>query len=239
VQASHSLWNSHREFCDVCPAGPSCVCLRALGRRSAPWHTSLLHNDSCMSRNAGTLDYLAPEMLVNPNTNLEEGLASPADLVHENISPYGPSVDVWAVGVIAYELVTGAAPFSRKGDSENDTMQRIMHWHDIDFPGSLSQQWAHFCRCARAASSSSSSSRACARTGHASASALTPRWLAVQMRSREGPCAEARCRAHAAPPVGDAPPGASAARRATAANAAAVAALPGGAPEAADGHNGG
>ena len=98
--------------------------------------------------NAGTLDYLAPEMLTNPNTRLEEGLASTDDLVAEDILPYGSSVDVWAVGVIAYELVTGAAPFSRKGDTENDTMQRIMHWHDTEFPGSLSQQWAHFCRCA-------------------------------------------------------------------------------------------
>lgn len=85
-------------------------------------------------------------MLTNPNTTLEEGLADEDDLIAEDILPYGSSVDVWAVGVIAYELVTGAAPFSRKGDTENDTMQRIMHWHDTEFPGSLSQQWAHFCR---------------------------------------------------------------------------------------------
>ena len=89
-------------------------------------------------------------MLTNPNTRLEEGLANEDDLIAEDILPYGSSVDVWAVGVIAYELVTGAAPFSRKGDTENDTMQRIMHWHDTEFPGSLSQQWAHFCRCALA-----------------------------------------------------------------------------------------
>jgi serine/threonine protein kinase len=102
-----------------------------------------------MCSDTGTLDYLAPEMLTNPNTTLEEGLASEKDLAAEDILPYGSSVDVWAVGVIAYELVTGAAPFSRKGDTENDTMQRIMHWHDTEFPGSLSQQWAHFCRYVR------------------------------------------------------------------------------------------
>ena len=69
------------------------------------------------------------------------------ELEREGLSPYGTSVDVWAVGLIAYELVTGAAPFTRKGEPELDTMNRILQRYDIDFPGSMSPQWAHFVRC--------------------------------------------------------------------------------------------
>lgn len=43
----------------------------------------------------GTLDYLPPEM-VNKKQECE----------------YDNSIDIWAIGVLAYELVTGKAPFA-------------------------------------------------------------------------------------------------------------------------------
>jgi serine/threonine protein kinase len=95
---------------------------------------------------AGTLDYLAPEMLRNPSLEMEEGHAPPEQLEAMAINPYGPSIDVWAVGIIAYELVTGTAPFTLCDDEEK-TMRRILDWHDIGFPRALSPQWADFVRC--------------------------------------------------------------------------------------------
>jgi serine/threonine protein kinase len=53
----------------------------------------------------GTMDYLAPEMV----------LAKP----HDN------AVDVWSLGVLMYELLTGKPPFEH--ESETDTYRHIVH----------------------------------------------------------------------------------------------------------------
>ena len=46
----------------------------------------------------GTTDYLSPELL--------------------NEEKYGKEVDIWSIGVLAYELVCGKAPFASKRDHE-------------------------------------------------------------------------------------------------------------------------
>jgi serine/threonine protein kinase len=51
----------------------------------------------------GTVDYVAPELLVQGG--------------------YDEKVDVWAVGILTYELLTGSAPFS--GTDERDTYKNI------------------------------------------------------------------------------------------------------------------
>jgi serine/threonine protein kinase len=45
---------------------------------------------------------------------------------------YGPPVDIWAVGVLAYELLVGRPPF--EVEEERDTVMRIMYHTDIEFP---------------------------------------------------------------------------------------------------------
>ncbi len=74
-----------------------------------------------------------------------------ARLKSERASCPGPApaqVDVWAVGVLAYELVVGKPPF--EVEDEAQTASLIMYSNDIRFPASSQQQhtalWADFVR---------------------------------------------------------------------------------------------
>lgn len=52
----------------------------------------------------GTIEFIAPEMIMNEN--------------------YTQSVDLWALGVLSYELVKGAPPF--QSDSNIETFSLIL-----------------------------------------------------------------------------------------------------------------
>ena len=89
---------------------------------------------------------MAPEVLTNPCTRLEEKTATQDLLDVRNIVPYTTKVDVWAVGVLAYELVMGRPPF--EVDNEAATVARILQSDDIDFGAHGGTPWADFVRCA-------------------------------------------------------------------------------------------
>ena len=55
----------------------------------------------------GTLDQMAPEVLSCPDRSDAQLHKDRDDLA------YGTSADVWAVGALAHELLTGASPFPR------------------------------------------------------------------------------------------------------------------------------
>jgi serine/threonine protein kinase len=55
----------------------------------------------------GTLDYMAPEVVVCPDK------AHPQEHKDNSKLWYDFAVDVWAAGILAYELVCGKAPFDK------------------------------------------------------------------------------------------------------------------------------
>jgi serine/threonine protein kinase len=69
----------------------------------------------------GTTDYLSPELL--------------------NDEKYGKEVDVWSIGVLAYELCTGKAPFASKQDK--DTRKKITKL-DFSIPSNFSRELRDF-----------------------------------------------------------------------------------------------
>ena len=65
------------------------------------------------SKDAGSFRYLAPEVLSG------------------KISQIGPLVDVWAIGIILYGMVTGELPFS---ETQNKSMLDRIITGDLTFP---------------------------------------------------------------------------------------------------------
>lgn len=91
-------------------------------------------------------DYMAPEVLRNPASQLQESPAvSAAVLQAKGITPYTSKVDVWAVGVLAYELVVGKPPF--EVEDEAQTASLIMYSNNVKFPSAHSAAWADFVKC--------------------------------------------------------------------------------------------
>lgn len=67
----------------------------------------------------GTLDYMSPEVIVCPDKHY------PGDNKHRLDLTYNESVDAWAMGVLAFELIVGRSPFGMS-DRES-TIHAITH----------------------------------------------------------------------------------------------------------------
>jgi aurora kinase len=87
------------------------------------------------------------QVLKNPSVPFQEGRnVDMATLTSRGVKPYGPPVDVWAAGVLAYELVCGRPPF--EVEDEAQTAALIMYSDSIRFPPNRTPQWSDFVRTA-------------------------------------------------------------------------------------------
>lgn len=81
-----------------------------------------------VTKMVGTCDYMSPEVIRN---NYD--------------GAYSAKVDVWAVGVVAYELLFGAPPFDAETDAGK--LRRIVR-DEVTLPGSVRKDIASFIRAA-------------------------------------------------------------------------------------------
>ena len=79
----------------------------------------------------GTLQFMAPEVVLND----PHDKATHRDAVPRGVRlPYSETVDVWALGVVAFECMTGALPFT--GTTEDDVVDAVLRTRP-QYPGTL------------------------------------------------------------------------------------------------------
>lgn len=69
---------------------------------------------------AGTLNYMPPERLFS--------------------EPYGSSADVWASGLILFELLTGNGKLAFNGNTKEEILENIITKTSLSFPTHISQE---------------------------------------------------------------------------------------------------
>eukprot|EP00951_Prasinocladus_malaysianus_P008711 scaffold63350_cov42-Prasinocladus_malaysianus.AAC.1 len=85
---------------------------------------------------AGTVDYMAPEIVLCPPQSDQQGSCSP------QLARYDQSVDVWALGILVYEMMIGAPPFEDP-DGPQSTARNILET-EPEFPDVISAEARDF-----------------------------------------------------------------------------------------------
>ena len=101
AQVACALRLAHRKHVIHRDIKPENILLGLHGEvKMGDWGWSIYSPDVRRTTLCGTPDYIAPEMI-----DYDRLLCSP-------IEPYNEKVDVWAVGILIYELLVGKTPFS-------------------------------------------------------------------------------------------------------------------------------
>eukprot|EP00798_Chlamydomonas_sp_ICE-L_P017650 gene17650-23995_t len=142
LEKCHSLRMMHRDI------KPENIFLSRKGKlRLGDWGLAINFEEELPFSRSGTLDYMAPEVLKNPASQLQESPSVELSLLSaKNIKPYTSKVDIWAVGVLAYELVCGKPPF--EVEDESQTASLIMYSDHLKFPLACTAEWCDFVKCA-------------------------------------------------------------------------------------------
>ena len=82
----------------------------------------------------GTTDYMSPEVVRCNKGSREENFKT-------NKAGYGKAIDYWAIGALAFELITGLPPF--QATNRNDAYKLILQAH-VRYPAFVSDEAADF-----------------------------------------------------------------------------------------------
>ncbi|KAI8467878.1 MAG: kinase-like domain-containing protein, partial [Monoraphidium minutum] len=107
--------------------------------------------DATMERpksRVGTLDYMSPEVVSLPTADERKRMEQQGKPVVDQV--YSEKVDVWAAGILAYELLVGKPPFEVADESE--TRKRIMYENTLTFPPHVGPDAVSFIKAALAKS---------------------------------------------------------------------------------------
>lgn len=117
----HEMGLIHRDI------KPENILLTADGCKLADLGLVINHREEVANTCLGTFDYMAPELFALPRKS------HPMQFKDDpNAKTCDEKVDVWAVGVLVYELVYGAAPFASKNTMQ--TVNLIVKGFSGEFP---------------------------------------------------------------------------------------------------------
>ena len=87
--------------------------------------SKIMHHDEKVADGFGTLSFVAPEVLIR--------------------KPYGNKVDVWSLGIIIYNLISGELPFDDPNDNEEAIAKKVVY-SEVEFKSKVWEKISKECK---------------------------------------------------------------------------------------------